>query len=104
MLNCSPKAFAMCPTRELCGNIQEATFTENSECARFNQSVIDKPITNADRIRAMSDAELVDLIFESPAIPCDMKMRAMMEKNNCNDCASCIMEWLQQPVGDGADE
>jgi hypothetical protein len=58
------------------------------------------PITNADYIRAMSDEELAEFIFEAPAVPCDMKISAMMKENNCSDCASCIMEWLKQPAED----
>ena len=56
------------------------------------------PITNADRIRDMSDEELAEFIFEAPAVPCDMKISAMMKENNCNDCTSCIIEWLKQPA------
>ena len=51
MQRCSKKAYAMCPTRHLCGQIEEATFTEDSECAAFNRAVEDKHMTNADRIR-----------------------------------------------------
>lgn len=58
MQRCSKKAFAMCTTRHLCGRIDDATFTDDSECAAFNKAVEDKPMTNADRIRAMSDDEL----------------------------------------------
>lgn len=63
MLRCSPEAFAKCPTRALCGNIQEATFTEGSECDMFNRSVVDKPMTNADAIRCMSDDDLAEFLF-----------------------------------------
>lgn len=73
MLRCSPEAFAKCPTREICGNIQEATFMEGSECALFNQSVIDRPMTNADRIRAMNDGQLeaflIDVCLEKDEFP-----------------------------------
>lgn len=57
MLRCSPKAYAQCPDRHLCGPIEDATFTETSECAAFNRSVEDKPITSADHIQAMGDKE-----------------------------------------------
>lgn len=62
MQRCSNKAYAMCPTRHLCDPIEEATFTDDSECAAFNASVEDKPMTNGDRIRAMSDEELTDFL------------------------------------------
>ena len=57
-----------------------------------------KPPTNADRIRAMSDEELCNFIMDAPAIPCDEKMSAMMKDNGCNNCKKCVMDWLQQPV------
>ena len=45
----------MCPDRHLCGPIEEADFAEDSECAKFNREVEAKPMTNADRIRAMRE-------------------------------------------------
>lgn len=57
MLRCSPKAYAQCPDRHLCGPIEDATFTEGSECAVFNRAVEAKPMTNADRIQSMGDKE-----------------------------------------------
>ena len=54
------------------------------------------PLTHADRIRAMSDEELCEFMMISP--PCDEKISAMMKRNNCNDCKTCIMEWLREPV------
>ena len=41
---------------------REATFTDDSDCAEFNRAVEDKPMTNADRIRDMSDDELTDFL------------------------------------------
>ena len=57
-----------------------------------------KIVTNADRIRAMSDEELCAFIVDVPAIPCDEKISAMMKENGCNDCEKCVMDWLRQPV------
>ena len=39
MQRCSEKAYAMCPVRQWCGPIEEATFTDDSECAVFNTKV-----------------------------------------------------------------
>lgn len=50
-------------------------------------------MTNADRIRAMSDQELAKLMMGIPDIPCDEKMTP-----TCNDCEPCILEWLKRPV------
>lgn len=52
---CSEKAYALCPDHHLCGPRDEAVFLEFSECAAFNEAVENKPPTNADRIRSMSD-------------------------------------------------
>ena len=88
MLRCSPEAFAKCPTRHICGKIEDATFTEGSECDLFNQSVKNMPITNADRIRAMSDGELevflIDVCLEKDEFP----------------FITDWGKWLQQPVGE----
>lgn len=54
MQRCSPKAYAMCPDRKYCGTIEDAVFTNNSECAAFNREVEGKPLTNADHTRVMS--------------------------------------------------
>lgn len=95
MMQCSEKAYAMCPTRALCGSRSEATFKENSECDTFNRSVEDLPMTNADRIRAMSDVELAVFLSDDDRV-CPPK------HPNChkyvNNCAGCYLEWLQQPA------
>lgn len=96
MLKCSKEAFAACPDRHLCGCPEEAVFTEGSECDMFNRQIGSKPMTHGDQIRAMSDEELCEFMMISP--PCDEKISAMMKRNNCNDCKTCIMEWLQQPA------
>lgn len=52
------------------------------------------PLTNADRIRAMSDEELCEFLM------CD----AICDQNHspdCKDCEKCIMDWLKQPVKEG---
>ena len=62
MQRCSERAFARCPYKHECGTIHEATFTENSDCAEFNRKVDSMPMTNADRIRAMSDDMLAEFL------------------------------------------
>ena len=58
-----------------------------------------KPQTNADRIRAMSDEELMK-IFES------VGMTGCPEPTmDCRaSCEECILDWLKQPVKDGEDD
>lgn len=62
------------------------------DCIGFEQ------MTNGDRIRAMSDEELVDFIL-------DKRENGTCFNNKCyhNDpnkgCDDCTLEWLKQPVG-----
>lgn len=39
MQMCSKEAYAACPARDLCGPIEEATFTEGSACEIFNSGI-----------------------------------------------------------------
>lgn len=52
--------------------------------------------TNADRIRAMSDEELAEVI----ACP-----KGLFDRMDCFDysrnCEDCILEWLQKPAEEG---
>lgn len=53
----------------------------------------EKPVTHADRIRAMSDEELADMVV-CPHVKTNW--------DNCkNDCFACRLEWLQQPCEEG---
>ena len=70
----------------------------NDGKCRATSNCENKVVTNADRIRAMSDEELCNFIMDAPAIPCDEKISAMMKDNGCNNCEKCVMDWLQQPV------
>lgn len=95
MRQCSEKAFAMCPTRHLCGSIEEATFADHSECAAFNKQVEDKPMTNADRIRAMSDEELA---WELMAWRLEAVARHHGIESQYPDTQQTILSWLRQPM------
>lgn len=92
MLRCNKEAFAKCPTRHLCGNIDEATFVEGSECDEFNRQIMGSPLTNADRIRAMSDEELGRYLAE-------VENRRSAAGNGAvwNGAAHAI-QWLRQLV------
>ena len=101
MRQCSAKAYAMCPIRHMCGPIDEATFTDCSGCAAFNKQVEDKPMTNADRIRAMSDEELAKYLFDVKQgnFTIDCCDDRFCDTQNCrHDCAKAAIKWLQQPV------
>ena len=62
----------------------------------FARRLIDheKPKTNADRIRAMSDEELVKLLSRFSAYSC------IFHDKDCEheSCVDCCKEWLKQPA------
>ena len=49
-----------------------------------------KPITNADRIRSMSDEQLANFVHEGCTY--------IEEECTMKGCVKCILEWLQQPA------
>ena len=64
MKKCDPRAFARCPDNRFCGNVVDAEFMDGSDCDKFNQSVLAQPLTNADRIRSMSNKNLAIFLCE----------------------------------------
>ena len=55
-----------------------------------------KALTNADRIRAMSDEELRELfMFDTP---CEMILKSGKCLGSPCNCRECILIWLQQPA------
>lgn len=60
-----------------------------------------KPITNADRIRGMSDEELAE--FEIERMCCPPGKPGCKENNlTCDNCEQCWLDWLkQEAVSDG---
>ena len=66
----------------------------NGTCTAFKKCKYQSSFTNADRIRAMSDEELAELIDRetdscAPTGDCERMSR---------DCKACWLEWLQQPA------
>lgn len=60
-----------------------------------------KPKTNADRIRAMSDEELAEYLCAS--LSCyDCPARADCGKSAAQDCNEIVLEWLKQPAKEDA--
>ena len=53
--------------------------------------IVEAPKTNADRIRAMSDEELADVVANG--VGCVLKAPHCMDV----DCTPCILKWLKQP-------
>ena len=78
-----------------CEKLKDCPWSSDPEviCSAYQQ----KPITNADRIRAMTDEELADLIAEY--IECDM---CKFEDEEClADCELRWRKWLREEVKDG---
>ena len=77
---------------ELCVNCKQNNSctmcwkTSKKKCPHFVQK------TNADRIRAMSDEELADVVANG--VGCVRKAPHCMD----DDCTPCIFKWLKQPA------
>ena len=58
----------------------------------------EKPMTNADRIRSMTDQELAVLLSRELKEPCDFCQLAVLD-GACTEtlCDDAMMKWLQQP-------
>lgn len=73
-----------------------ANCQDKEQMARYIEEHQPKPMTNADRIRAMTDAELAGAMFagiECGACPCSDKCR------KGSFCSDTILKWLKQPAG-----
>jgi hypothetical protein len=62
-----------------------------------------KPMTNADRIRAMSDEELASWAKKQIGcgagfFPCGVVCNGKCEAHSPEACRTLIMEWLKQPA------
>lgn len=106
MMKCDPRAFAKCPYRAQCGDSpKHAEFAEGSECDDFNRDIINAPLTNADRIRAMSDEELAkEMCHRSIDAICDIvcggdcKAIKTLNRTSKEVCRDIILAWLHRPV------
>lgn len=89
-----------------CGMLNHAGFCKLTACIYPCQtgmgSYINKPITNADRIRSMTDEELSESFadyvscYDCPIPYC--KVRFTMERLGCQ---ANWLDWLKQKVEDG---
>lgn len=53
-------------------------------------------MTNAEKIRSMSDEELADVLFDSCLEV--MELEECTNTDNCVVCKRCVLEWLQSEV------
>ena len=76
--------------------INEApTFTDVPD-----NNVGDSPVTNGDRIRAMTDEELCDFILDKRENGTCFNDRCYHNDPN-KGCDYCTLEWLKQPATEG---
>ena len=64
---------------------------------------IQPALTNADRIRSMSDEELSEFINALTVCDCCSYDGICAEYNNIPKCRKGVLEWLQKPVEVSAD-
>lgn len=50
-------------------------------------------MTNAEKIRNMSDEELADVLFDSCLEV--MKLEECTNTDNCGVCKRCVLDWLR---------
>lgn len=79
-----------------CGYSDERTW-ENESCLAWKDK--DEPLTNADRIRSMTDEELAKWLCVMNFDDCPDRAHQM----KCTDkCYECWLDWLKSPeVNDG---
>ena len=59
-------------------------------------------MTNADKIRAMTDEEIAKLFAYGTDCPSDGKLLANCPfHDDATECQSCWLEWLQKEANDG---
>ena len=76
-----------------------ANCQDKEQMARYIEEHQPKPMTNADRIRAMTDEELAKFIPNwSYTNACKCGEKPYVDCNN--ECEKCVSEWLQQPAED----
>ena len=100
MKKCDPRAYAACAYKSDCGPLGEAEYADGSECEQFNEKMVNRPSTNADRIRTMSDEELAQFI---PNWSYTNACKCGEHYVGCNnECEKCVAEWLRKPAEEGS--
>lgn len=78
-----------------CALGEKGCFTDGK--CYYNRNCENKVVTNADRIRAMSDEELAVMLNDAvcPIVQSDEACEFF------GNCVNCWLHWLKQPVKDG---
>ena len=68
-----------------------------SDCKGYSKYEYEKPQTNADSIRAMSDEELAKILVDG--FCCNLCKYKDTNRWDCpEECEKCCVEWLKQPA------
>jgi hypothetical protein len=88
-----------CKMKRVCNELERmGKVPKHENCRCYSQT---KPVTNADRIRAMTDEELA-VWMSARDIDLDPKCPPTGPLCvNYNDCASCWLAWLKEEAFDG---
>lgn len=87
-------------------------YYDNGKCQKFSDdrytawcdfdSCESRTPSNGDRIRAMSDEELVKLRYSTAPIHCQQKEPTLCKRsrwiNGLSPCEQCYLEWLKRPA------
>lgn len=76
---------------------------ESKECIGCKQNATDKytRMTNADRIRSMSDEELTEflpIVSDFMCKPTDKCLENIFNRGECEKTKECALKWLQSEV------
>lgn len=64
-----------------------------------------KPITNADRIRAMTDKELAKIYASASYCDiCHVRAECFSDVDACKSCYERFLDWLRSPVEESEKE
>ena len=71
-------------------------YGDDDICVEYKRVIEEKPFTNADHIRAMTDKELAEWFLKIAVCPCD----AMNDGCALNDdtCRQAWLDWLKEEV------
>ena len=84
---------------EICNRCKYKTTCSASSESDFCLNYEPRPLTNADRIRAMTDEELAKLLCVMNIDDCPDKAHEL----HCMDkCYECWLDWLRQEADNGA--
>lgn len=88
-----------CPEYQEC--VKHSNLTMKRK--RCPKARVEKPMTNGDRIRAMTDEELADFLAAMSACGIDCPAREYCQATNIVSCLLNTLGWLREPVKEDAE-